>query len=194
MKQEIKVWDYAQEILEALPKGVLMTVKADDRVNTMTIGWGALGIEWGKPIFIAYVRESRFTKELLDKNPEFTVNIPYGEYDKSILGVCGSKSGRDTDKWKDTGLTKAPASKVSVPLIQESPVNLECKVVRIDELGSHHMFLAEVVAVQVSEEYMDEKGKFCLNETGLLAYSHGEYRALGEPIGTFGYSVKKKKK
>ncbi len=129
MKQEIKVWDYAPQILEALPKGVLLTVKAEDQVNTMTIGWGTLGIEWGKPIFIAYVRESRYTKKLLDKNPEFTVNIPLGEYDKTILGVCGSKSGRDMDKISQLNLTLEDPLTVSVPAIRQLPLTLECKVI-----------------------------------------------------------------
>ena len=90
MKRNIKVWDEAGHILEHVGKGVLLTCAAEGKVNTMTIGWGTLGIEWGKPIFIAFVRESRYTKELLDKNPEFTVNIPYGQYDKSILSICGT--------------------------------------------------------------------------------------------------------
>ena len=95
MKRKINVWDEAGHILEHIGKGVLLTTAADGVVDTMTIGWGTLGIEWSKPIFIAFVRESRYTKELLDKNPEFTVNIPYGEYDKSILSICGTRSGRD---------------------------------------------------------------------------------------------------
>ena len=129
MKQEIKVWEYAPRILEALPKGVLLTSKSGDQVNTMTIGWGALCIEWGKPIFIAYVRSSRYTKKLLDENPEFTVNIPYGDYDKSILGVCGTKSGRDMDKIKALGLTQEEPLTVSVPAIRQLPLTLECKVI-----------------------------------------------------------------
>ena len=98
------------------------------------------------------------------------------------------------DKWKETGLTRGKANALSyAPTIEECPVNIECKVTEIKELGSHDMFIAEVVSVQVSDEYMDETGKFCLNETGLMAYSHGEYLTLGEKIGSFGYSVKKKK-
>jgi len=104
---------------------------------------------------------------------------------------CGVKSGRDTDKWKDTGPTKGKASKVSVPLIMESPVNLECKVVRIDELGSHHMIVADVVAVDVDDAYFDEKDTFHLSKAKPMAYSHGRYYGLGEQLGTFGYSVRK---
>jgi len=107
---------------------------------------------------------------------------------------CGVRSGRDVDKWKEMKLTRRKATELEfAPIIQECPVNIECKVEEVKELGSHHMFIARVVSVQVDEEYIDETGKFCLNETGLLAYSHGEYLTLGEKIGTFGYSVKKKK-
>ncbi len=129
MKKEIKVWDYAPQILEQLPKGALLTVKADGKVNTMTIGWGTLGIQWGKPIFIAYVRKSRYTKELLDKNPEFTVNFPCGDYEKSILSLCGSRSGRDLDKIEALNLTLKEPLTVSVPAICQMPLTLECKVI-----------------------------------------------------------------
>lgn len=129
MKLEINPWEYAPQIMGQLGKGILLTVKADDKVNTMTIGWGALCIQWGKPIFIAYVRKSRYTKELLDKNPEFTVNIPLGDYDKSILGVCGTKSGRDMDKIKALDLTLEEPLSVSVPAIGQLSLTLECKVI-----------------------------------------------------------------
>lgn len=129
MKKKINVMDYAKEIMETLPKGVLLTTKAGDKVNTMTIGWGMLGMEWGKPIFVTVVRESRFTKELLLQNPEFTINMPIGEYDKQIIGVCGSKSGRDMDKVKELNLTLEDSEVISVPGIKELPLTLECKVV-----------------------------------------------------------------
>ena len=129
MKREIHVWDYAEEILEAIGKGVLLTAKADGKVNTMTIGWGTLGIEWGKPIFTVFVRKSRYTMELLERNPEFTVNIPYGEFDKKILSVCGTRSGRDLDKVKELGLTLEEPLTGSVPAIRQLPLTLECKVI-----------------------------------------------------------------
>lgn len=128
MKQQIAVFDYAQHILQALKTGVLLTVKAGETVNTMTIGWGTLGIEWGKPIFTAFVRESRYTKELLDQNPEFTVNIPWEKPVPSTLSFCGSRSGRDTDKIKALNLTLQAPQVVSVPAIEELPLTLECKV------------------------------------------------------------------
>lgn len=129
MKRKIKLWEEAGYILENVGKGVLLTTAAEGKVNTMTIGWGTLGIQWGKPIFIAFVRESRYTKELLDKNPEFTVNVPYGEYDKSILGICGTRSGRDVDKIQESELSLEESDTVSVPGIRQLPLTLECKVI-----------------------------------------------------------------
>ena len=129
MKKDIQVWDYAGKILEETGKGVLLTTKSGDQVNTMTIGWGILGIQWGKPIFVALVRESRHTKKMLDENPEFTVNVPLGQIDKNILAVCGTKSGRDMDKIKHLGLTLEEGKTVGVPAIKELPLTLECKVI-----------------------------------------------------------------
>ena len=133
MKRVIDVFEYTGEILKAVKGGVLLTTMADGRVNTMTISWGTLGIEWGKPIFTTFIREHRFTKQLLDKNPEFTVNIPYGTFDKDILKVCGTKSGRDTDKVKDLGLTLENADSISGKAIRELPLTLECKVVYVQK-------------------------------------------------------------
>lgn len=129
MKREIEIWDYASDIMKAVKTGVLITTKADDKVNTMTISWGTLGIEWNKPIFTTFIRENRFTREMLDKNPEFTVNIPYGEFNKDILNICGTKTGRDIDKISEMGLTLEESEKVSVPAIRQFPLTLECKVV-----------------------------------------------------------------
>lgn len=128
MNKTVNVFDYAGQICKALGKGVLLTTAADGKVNTMTIGWGTLGIEWNRPIFIAYVRVSRYTRQLLEKNPEFTVNIPMGETDSRILAYCGKKSGRDTDKIAALGLTTVASDVISVPGLQELPLTLECKV------------------------------------------------------------------
>ena len=129
MKQEINVLEYANQIMQAVNKGVLLTTAADGEVNTMAISWGMLGIEWKKPLFVTFVRQSRHTKTLLDKNPEFTINIPIGECDKEIIRVTGTQSGRDTDKIKKLNLTTVPGETVSVPAIKELPLTLECKVV-----------------------------------------------------------------
>ncbi len=128
MKKEIQVFDYAGHICKEMKKGILLTAKADGKCNTMTIGWGTLGIEWGKPIFIAYIRESRFTKELIEKSGEFTVNIPYGDFDSKILGFCGSRSGRDVDKFEALGLIPEEPASIQTPGIRQLPLTLECKV------------------------------------------------------------------
>lgn len=133
MKKEIQVMDYVTEIMQGVSKGVLLTTKTEEKVNTMTISWGTIGIEWNKMIFTAFVRESRFTFEQLKKNPEFTINIPVGEFDKSIIGFCGSKSGADVDKIKELGLTLVDGDKVSVPAIKELPLTLECKVLYVQK-------------------------------------------------------------
>lgn len=127
MKKKIEIFDYANDIMKVLENGVLLTTKVEDKVNSMTIGWGTLGIVWGKPTFITLVRENRFTKHQLEKNPEFTINIPYGDFDKKILGVCGTKSGRDCDKIKELNLTLETPEIISVPAIKEFPLTLECR-------------------------------------------------------------------
>jgi len=129
MKKEIEVFDYAKEIMQALQKGVLLTTKTDKKVNSMTISWGMLGMEWAKPIFTIFVRENRFTKEQLEQNPEFTINIPYGDFDKKILGVCGTRTGRTTDKINELNLTLETPNVISVPGIKELPLTLECRVI-----------------------------------------------------------------
>ena len=145
MKQEIEVFDYAKEIVSAIPKGVLLTTRVEDKVNTMTIGWGPLGVEWGLPIFVAFVREGRFTREQLDASMEFTVNVPYGDFDKKILGYCGTKTGRDTDKIGDMNLTLVESELVKVPGIRELPLTLECKVLyrQLQEKDSIPEFIRE---------------------------------------------------
>lgn len=129
MKKEIEVFDYANEIMKAVKTGVLLTTKADGKVNSMTISWGTLGIEWATPIFTVFIRENRFTKHQLDKNPEFTINVPYGDFDKKILGICGTKSGLAIDKIKELNLTLETPNNISVPGIKELPLTLECRVI-----------------------------------------------------------------
>ena len=133
MKKQIDAFAYAETILRALPKGILLTTKCDGKVNTMTIGWGGIGINWGKPVFTCYVRESRFTLPMLKKSMECTINIPVDTTDPKILSVCGSKSGRDMDKIKELGLTLVPGEKVQAPAIKELPITLECKVLYVQK-------------------------------------------------------------
>lgn len=145
MKIQVNAFDYAGQICKAMGKGILLTTKSSGKVNTMTIGWGTLGIEWGKPIFIAFVRDSRHTKTMLDETGEFTVNIPVGNVDPKILGYCGSKSGRNVDKIRELGLTLEESMVISVPGICELPLTLECKVIyrQEQELGAIQSDLME---------------------------------------------------
>ncbi len=134
MKRKVDPFDYAGQIFQNLhPNGMLLTTAADGKVNTMTIGWGTLGYDWSRPVFIAYVRDSRYTREMLEKNGEFTVNVPMGDADKNILRICGTKSGRDTDKIDEAGLTLVESDVVSVPGIAQFPLTLECKVIYVEE-------------------------------------------------------------
>ena len=132
MKREINPFDYAGDIMKALPRGILLTSEAEDCVNAMTIGWGTMGIEWGVPIFAAYVRTSRFTYELIERTGEFTVCAPHGELSKEAakaVALCGSKSGRDMDKIAKAGLHLVEPEIVRPPAIKEFPLTLECRVV-----------------------------------------------------------------
>ena len=158
--------------------------------NVMTAAW--TGIICSDPV-ITYVslRPSRYTHELVSQNKEFVINLPTESLVRAV-DWCGVKSGRDVDKFSAMHLTPSPAAKVGTVLVEESPVNLECKVTQVIPLGSHDLFLAEVVAVDVDERLLDENGKLCLNKANLIVYSHGDYLALGRKLGSFGYSVRKK--
>ena len=175
-----------------LPAAMVSVGNQDGDTNILTIAWTGTICTNPAMLYIS-VRRERYSYAMIKESGEFVVNLTTERLAKAT-DYCGVRSGRDVDKWKETHLTRGKAKELKfAPIIEECPVNIECKVEEIKELGSHHMFIARVLAVQVSEEYMDETGKFCLNETGLLAYSHGEYLGLGMKIGTFGYSVKKKK-
>lgn len=160
--------------------------------NLITIGWtGILNTEPAKT-YIS-VRPERFSYNLIYESGEFVINLPTSHIIRSI-DFCGVRSGKNVDKFKECKLTKEKASIVKCPMVKESPVNLECKVTDIIPLGTHHMFMADIVAVNVDERYIDEKGRFRIEKCALAAYAHGQYFALGKKIGSFGYSVKKKPK
>jgi len=185
MKQEFK----GSEMLSPVP-AVMASLGEGDEANIITIAWTGI-INSRPPMTYISVRKERHSHDILMKTGEFVINLTT----EAILRQtdwCGVRSGRDFDKWKETGLTKEPASVVKCPMIAESPVNLECRVTEVKELGTHHMFIAEVVNVRADEKYMDEKGKFHLEHSKPIAYSHGTYFALGEELGKFGYSVRKK--
>lgn len=157
--------------------------------NIITVAWAGT-ICTNPPMLSISVRPERYSYHMIEKSGEFVVNLTTETLVRAT-DYCGVRSGREVDKFKEMHLTPLPSREVSVPGIAESPVNIECRVHEIKELGSHNMIIADVVAVTINDEYMDEKGKFHLNSTGLVTYSHGEYFLLGKKLGTFGYSVKK---
>ena len=174
------------------PLPVVMVTVADKsgRPNIITLAW--VGTVCSDPAMVSIsVRPERYSYPILRETGEFVINLTTKEL-AYATDYCGVRSGRDVDKFREMNLTAVPASIVKAPLIEESPVNIECRVTEVKELGSHHMFLAEVVAVHADENYMDEKHKFHFEKAEPIVYSHGTYFACGEALGTFGYSVKKK--
>ena len=173
------------------PVPAVMVSCGDGQVkNIITIAWTGI-INSDPPITYVSVRKSRYSHDIIERTGEFVINLTTEKL-AFATDYCGVKSGRDTDKYKEMKLTPSPSKFVKAPGIGESPVNLECRVTEVKKLGTHDLFLAEVVGVSVNEKFMDENGKFHLNSTGLVAYSHGEYFELGKKLGSFGYSVKKK--
>lgn len=177
-------------MLYPVPAVMVTAADGEGKDNIITIAWA--GTVCSDPAMVSIsVRKERASHPMIKKSGEFVINLVTEELTRAC-DFCGVKSGRDMDKFKETGLTRGKASKVSAPIIEESPVNIECVVEQVIELGSHDMFIARVVAVDVDDKYMDENGKFDLNSAGLMAYSHGEYFGLGSKLGKFGFSVKKK--
>ena len=159
--------------------------------NIITVAWTGT-VCTNPPMAYISVRPERHSYQRIRETGEFVINLTTKDL-AFATDFCGVRSGRDVDKFAEMKLTKEEASVVAAPMIGESPVNIECKVTEVKELGSHHMFLAEVVAVHVDDAYMNENQKFELGKAEPIAYSHGEYYQLGQLLGTFGYSVKKKK-
>ena len=178
-------------MLYPLPAVMVSCQRPEEKPNIITVAW--TGTICSTPAMVSIsVRPERYSYDIIKETGEFVINLTTEKLTYAT-DFCGVRSGRDIDKFKAAHLTPIPGVHVSAPLIEESPVNIECKVREIKELGSHHMFLADVVAVHADEKYMDETGRFCLDQAEPIAYSHGTYYSLGEKLGTFGYSVKKKK-
>lgn len=186
-----KLWK-AGNMLYPLPAVMVSVSDGKGNDNIITVAWTGT-VCTNPPMVSISVRPSRYSYQMIKDTGEFVINLTTEEL-AYATDYCGVRSGRDVDKFAEMNLTKEKAEYVKVPLIKESPVSIECRVKEVKELGSHHMFLAEVLAVHADEEYMDEKEKFHLNKARLLVYSHGEYLGTGKKLGTFGYSVKKKKK
>ena len=189
MSEEKLVWP-GSALLGPVPP-VLVSCGAGEKANLITIAWA--GTVCTQPPRVAIsVRPTRHSYGLILESGAFVVNLPTTALAKAV-DWCGVKSGKEVDKFAALGLHTAPAAKESCPLLAESPVNLECKVFQRLSLGSHDLFLADVVAVDVDEALLDSAGKLRLERAGLLAYAHGDYYALGRQLGKFGWSVRKKK-
>ena len=161
-----------------------------EKSNIITIAWCGITNTVPPKTYIS-VRPERHSYGIIKDSGEFVINLVPRNLAKTA-DYCGMFTGRKVDKFQKCALTKAKAEHVSAPLIEECPINIECKVMKMERLGSHDMFMAEVIAVDVSEEYVDEKGRFDVNACSLITFAHGEYYSLKEMIGTFGYTVRKK--
>ena len=170
---------------------VLVTCGTMEKPNVLTVAWTGIVNSEPAMTYIS-VRPSRHSYKIIKDNKEFVINLPTAKMLKAV-DFCGVKSGKDTDKFKETGLTVRPCKNVKAPMIEQSPLSLECRVTEIKPLGSHDMFLAEILAVHVDDSLLDENGRFELEKSGLIAFCHGAYYALGGKLGTFGFSVEKKK-
>ncbi len=179
-------------MLYPLPVVMVSCQREGERPNIITVAWA--GTVCSDPAMVSIsVRKERYSYEIIRDTREFVINL-VTERLAFATDFCGVRSGREVDKFQRMQLTPLASAKVGPPGIAESPLNLECRVKEILPLGSHDLFLAEVVGVTAEDDYMDQDGRFALNQTGLVTYSHGEYFTLGKKLGKFGYSVQKEKK
>ncbi len=179
-------------MLYPLPAVMVSCAREGEKPNILTLAW--VGTICSDPVMVSIsVRPERYSYNIIKETKEFVINLTTEDLTRAT-DFCGVRSGKDVDKFKEMKLTPMPSQKIKAPGIAESPVNIECKVKEVVPLGSHHMFIAEVVGVNVDEDLLDEKGRLDLRKARLIAYSHGEYMSLGKKLGKFGYSVQKRKK
>ncbi len=171
---------------------VMVTCGDMEKSNIITVAWCGIACSNPAQIYIS-VRPERYSYNIIKENKEFVINLTTKELAYQT-DWCGVKSGRDVDKFKEMKLTKEKANFVKCPMIKESPVSVECKVTEIKDLGTHHMFLADVLAINADEKYIDEKGAFDISKCDLITYANGGYYTLDKKMGKFGFSVQKKKK
>lgn len=181
----------AGNMLYPLP-AAMVTVGDDKYTNIITVAWTGTICSDPAMVYIS-VRSNRYSYELLNKNKEFVINLTTEQLAKST-DYCGVRSGRRENKAEKCRLKLVKSNKVKPMQILESPVNIECKITKVIKLGSHDMFIAKVLGVNVDDKYIDKKGKFELEKSKPIVYSHGTYFSIGKKLGKFGYSVKKKKK
>ena len=179
----------AGNMLYPVPAVMVSCQRNGEKPNIITVAWA--GTICSDPAMVSIsIRPERYSYDIIKDSGEFVINLVNTELTRAC-DWCGVRSGRDYDKFKELKLSEYKSEFMAVPAIDESPVNIYCKVKKIEKLGSHDMFIAEVTGVTVDDKYMDEKGRFDLKAANLMAYSHGEYFALGKKLGRFGYSVKK---
>lgn len=170
----------------------MVTCGTEEEKNVLTIAWTGI-INTIPPKTYISVRPSRHSYRLIKENGEFVINLTTSSMIRAA-DFCGVRSGKDLDKFEACGFETEPGFTVKAPVLSQSPVSLECRVTQIIPLGSHDMFLADITAVDVDPQYLDENGKLCLSRSHLAAFAHGEYFELGKKIGSFGFSVRKKRK
>lgn len=179
----------AGNMLYPVPAVMVSCGREQETPNIITVAWAGT-VCTNPPMLSISVRPERYSHDIIEETGEFVVNLVT---EKLVYAAdyCGVRSGRDVDKFKEMHLTPLASKEITAPGIAESPVNIECKVREVLKLGSHDMFLSDVVSVTIENDYMKENGSFELNKSGLVTYSHGEYFLLGKKLGSFGYSVKK---
>ena len=186
-----EIWR-AGNMLYPLPAVMVSCARPGEKPNIITVAW--TGTVCSAPAMVSIsVKPEWYSYEIIRETGEFVINLTTERLARAT-DFCGVRSGRDVDKFEAMHLTAGAAVHVGAPVIEESPVNIECRVTQRLELGSHHMFLAEVLGVDVDGAYLDERGRFDMNRAGMMVYSHGEYFGLGKKLGTFGYSVRRRKK
>lgn len=171
---------------------VMVTCGTMKKSNIITVAWTGILNTNPAMVYIS-VRPSRYSYHIIKESKEFVINLTTKQLAK-VTDWCGVKSGQKVDKFKEMHLHKEKAKFVKCPLIKESPVSVECKVKEITELGSHHVFIAEVLSIDADEKYIDEKGAFDISRCDLIAYANGGYYSMGKKLGKFGFSVKKNKR
>ncbi len=179
-------------MLYPLPVVMVSVCDKEGNSNIITVAWTGTICTNPAMVYIS-VRPERHSYQMIKETGEFVINLTTKDLVRAT-DFCGVKSGREVDKFQACGLTPIKGQHVKAPMIEESPVNIECRVTEIKELGSHHMIMAEVLAVHADEQYMDEKNKFCLEKAEPIVYSHGAYLTTGKTLGTFGFSVRKHEK
>ena len=178
-------------LLYPLPP-VMVSCGNMDNSNILTVAWTGIICTDPAMTYVS-IRKERFSYDIIKENGEFVINLASSNLAYAV-DFCGVKSGRNTNKFEHCSLTKESATEVKCPMIKECPINIECRVKEIKELGTHDMFIAEILAVNVDDKYLDKTGRFDMEACNLLAYSHGNYYSLGEKLGKFGFSVEKKNK